>query len=188
MLKVSGFGALERYGKRLATLPKQWPKAQASAVNKAAAEVKKKTKAETVARTRLPAGPVGRRIWVKRADARKPTQWARVTAGQNKFSASYMKVKKKVRTKDLMARRVGKGVKLGMRSFPGAWIGKGKHRQFVGKRTGKSAYPIVYPHVNIGPIIGKSVKRNGVKIGGKVMESELGKQVEKRLRKHMVGF
>ncbi len=180
MLKVSGFKELERYGKKLATLPNEWPKAQASAANTAGASLRKSVLAEVKAKTGLPAQPVGRRVFLRRADARNSRKlFSKVTGYRRKFSASYHK-----KGETLMARQTRSGVKVGRHNFADAWIGKGKHRQFVGKRTSKSRYPIVYPSIDFGPIVDDAVKRGEPK-AQRVLFSAFNDQVDKRIRKHM---
>lgn len=191
MIKISGMGQLEHYGKRLRSLPGQWPKAQASAANKAAAEVKKATKKDAATKTGLPSQPVGKRIWVKRADARRKSQlWSRVTAGLRKFSASYHKRPRGGSGGSLMARELKRGVKVGRNLLPGAWVGRSKRRgrEFVGKRTSALRESAMYPSFDIGSVLDRSIKRNGDRIGSTALEKELARQVERRTKKHLVGL
>ncbi|MBC8873391.1 MAG: hypothetical protein H8E44_28475 [Planctomycetes bacterium] len=189
MLKISGTRALEAYGKKLAKLPEQWPKAQASACNAAGAAYRQRVLGEVKVRSGLPAQPVGRRVFLMRADARKGKRlWAKVTGYQRKFSASYHKGRKKGGAGTLMAIQTKSGATVGGRLFAGSWISKNKRgRKFVGKRTGRTPEPFVTPSVDLGPIIGAAVKRNESKALSQ-LERELSRQVDVRLAKHMGGF
>jgi len=81
----------------------------------------------------------------------------------------------------MLAKASRRGVKVGRKMFSGAWISRGAHGPFVGRRVGKSAYPIVFPSVDMRPSA-RYAERLRPKASG-IMEREIASQVEKRLQK-----
>lgn len=160
-----------------------FPKAAASACNKAARSLRSGTQKQLQSETGLPARIVGRRIFTTLADARKDWLWSKVSGYQTKVSASYRPDKIQLR-----ATVSGRGARLGKAKFPGAWRGHSKrfNRDFIGARTTKSRDSMYFPSVDMEQRM-KSVleKRSGA--ANKMQQDELAAQVEKRLAKFAAG-
>lgn len=164
-----------------------FPKAAASACNKAARSLRSTTQKELVAKTGVPSGVIGKRLHARLADARKDRLNSRVRGYQTKVSASY-RGKDASGVATLRARVSGRGASLGRAKFPGAWKGRSKRygRDFIGARTGKSRDTMYFPAVEMESLVKTSLEKNAV-AANKMQQDELAAQVEKRLAKFALG-
>ena len=155
--------------------------AAATGVNKAVRASGKSARQFANKTTGLPARAIGRRFKLKLADRRKPIDQigGRVRMYSQKFSASY----REPGSGDLAGRQMRNAFKLGRKKFAGAWTGRSNRyaREFVGRRVGRKAYPIVYPSVPLAPV-GRYLRKMDGK-AGRVAERETSKDLAKRLKK-----
>jgi len=183
MLKIDGFQHLQKVRKDLGKINKAMLREEANAVNVGARKARSLTQKATARRTGLSSRYIGRRIALKRANARKRRMAARVRAYSQKFSASY---RDKAKGNALVAREMKRGgVKLGKVFFPGAWVGYSSRyrREFVGRRRGKMNMPIEYPSIELEPVINSTLNA-AQRIAGRVVEAEMAKRIEKLKRKY----